>query len=239
MIIYPEIELMDGKVVQLTNGDIDQPKFFDVDPVELAKSYAASGAQWIYMVDIDAIKQGGRFNHEIIVKVIDAVSIPVQVAGGMRTMATIEWWIEHGATRVVLGTAAVKDRTLVRRACARFPGRIVVSIDADADGFVYVEGWKEKTGYTALKLGKQLQAEGVVEIIYTDIDADPNLPESTFSAVMEMGRHLSVPVVSSGLTRSLDALSTLKYLEDISGTVIGYALLEKKFTLDEAIALCL
>lgn len=239
MIIYPEIELMDGKVVRLRDGDIDNPVVQDQDPVELAKSYAMAGAAWLYLVDLDAIKQGGRFNHEIILKIIEEVSIPVQVAGGMRTMATIEWWIERGATRVVIGTGAVKDRNLLKEACARWPGRIVVSIDAGADGFVYVEGWKEKTAYTALQLGHELQADGVAEIIYTDINADPELPESTFSAAMEMGRQLSVPVVSSGLTRSLDDLSRLKYLENISGTVIGYALLDKNFTLDEAIALCI
>jgi len=238
MIIYPEIELMDGKVVRLEDGDIDKAKVIDVDPVELAKSYAMAGAAWIYVVDLDAIKQGGRFNHEIILKMIEELNIPVQVAGGMRTMNSIEWWIDHGATRVVVGTLAVKDRNLVREACARWPGRIVVSIDAGADGYVYVEGWKEKTAYTALQLGHELQADGVAEIIYTDINADPELPESTFSAAMEMGRQLSVPIVSSGLTRSLDALSTLKYLENISGTVIGYALHDKSFTLEEAIALC-
>lgn len=239
MIIYPEIELMDGKVVRLEDGDLDKATFYDVDPVELAKSYAMAGAAWIYMVDLDAIKQGGRFNHEIILKVIEELNIPVQVAGGMRTMSTIEWWIDHGATRVVLGTVAVKDRNLLREACTRWPGKIVVSIDAGSDGYVYVEGWKEKTAYTALQLGHELQSLGVAEIIYTDINADPELPEATFSAAMEMGRQLSVPVVSSGLTRSLDALSTVKYLENISGTVIGYAMLEKKFTLDEAIALCI
>lgn len=236
MVIYPEIELLDGKVVRLTDGDLDKPNVIDVDPVELAQKYAAAGAQWLYMVDLDAIQQGGRFNHEIILKIIESVNIPVQVAGGMRTIASIEWWIEHGATRVVLGTLAVKDRNLVRQACAQFPGRIVVSIDAGADGYVYVEGWKEKTAYTAMQLGKELQSDGVAEIIYTDINADPELPESTFSAAMEMGRQLAVPVISSGLTRSLDAISTIKYLENISGTVVGYALLDGKFTLEEAIA---
>ena len=237
MIIYPEIELLDGKVVKLVNGDLDQPQVFDIDPVELAQKYAAAGAPWLYMVDLDAIKQGGRFNHEIILKIIDSVNIPVQVGGGMRTTSTIKWWIDHGATRVVIGTLAVKDRNLLREACTHFPGRIVVSVDAGSDGYVYVEGWKEKTAYTALQLGKELQNDGVAEIIYTDINADPELPESTFSAVEDMGRQLAVPVVSSGLTRSLDALSTIKYLENISGTVIGYALLDGTFTLDEAIAL--
>jgi len=238
MIIYPEIELLDGKVVMLTDGDLDKATVVDKDPVELAKTYAAAGAQWIHVIDLDAVKQGGRFNHEIILKIIEAVNIPVQVGGGMRTMSTIEWWIGNGATRVVLGTAAVKDRNLVREACARFPGRIVVSIDASA-GKVVIEGWRETTAYSALQLGKELQNSGVSEIIYTDIDYDPDLPDSSFGETEEMARQLTVPVISSGLARNLDALSTLKYLPNISGAVVGYALLRGTYTLDEAIALCL
>lgn len=238
MIIYPEIELLDGKVVMLTDGDLDKATATDNDPVELAKTYAAAGAQWIHVTDLDAVKQGGRFNHEIILKIIEAVNVPVQVGGGMRTMATIEWWINHGATRVVLGTAAVKDRNLVRDACAHYPGRIVVSIDA-SNGKVVVEGWKETTTYSALQLGKELQNSGVSEIIYTDIDYNPDLPDSSFGETEEMARQLTVPVISSGLVRNLDALSTLKYLPNISGAVVGYGLLRGTFTLDEAIALCL
>ena len=238
MIIYPEIELLDGKVVMLEDGDLDKPTVVHGDAVELAKSYAAAGAPWIHVVDLDAVKQGGRFNHEIILTIIEEMNIPVQVAGGMRTLASVEWWIDHGATRVVLGTVAVKDRNLVREACALHPGRIVVSIDAK-DGLVVIEGWKETTAYTAMQLGKELQSLGVAEIIYTDIDYNPELPDASFGETEEMGRQLTVPVISSGLARDLDSLSTLKYLQNISGSIVGYALHRKTFTLDEAILLCI
>lgn len=238
MIIYPDIELMDGKCVSLVRGKLDEPKVYDVDPLERAKEFAAAGAQWIHVCDLDGVKQGGRHNADITTSIIDAVEIPVQVAGGIRTMAGIEWWVEHGATRVVLGTAAVMDRRLVMEACAQFPGRIAVSIDARG-GQVMIEGWREVTDISAMDMAKQLQDTGVGAIIYTDIDRNDDLPESSFASTAEMAQQVSVAIISSGTVKSLDDLSTLKYLPNISGAVVGRALFDEVFTLDEAIALCL
>ncbi len=238
MIIYPEIELMDGKCVSLVRGRFDEPKVYDVDPLERVKAFAAAGAQWIHVCDLDGVNQGGRHNADIATAIIDAVEIPVQVAGGIRTMASIEWWVEHGATRVVLGTAAVLDRRLVVEACAQFPGRIAVSIDARGDK-VMIEGWRETADISAMNLAKQLQDTGVGAIIYTDIDRNDDLPDSSFATTAEMARQLAVPIISSGTVKALDDLSTLKYLSNISGAIVGRALFDEVFTLDEAIALCL
>lgn len=238
MIIYPDIELMDGKSVSLVRGKLDDPKAYDVDPLEKAKAFAAAGAQWIHVVDLDGVKQGGRHNADVITSIIDAVDIPVQVAGGVRTMSSIEWWIEHGATRVVLGTAAVMDRRLVMEACSQFPGRIAVSIDARGEK-VMIEGWRVEADIAALDLAKQLQDTGVAAIIYTDIDRNDDLPESSLANTTEMARQLMVPIISSGTVKSLDDLSRLKYLPNISGAIVGRALFDEAFTLDEAIALCI
>ncbi len=238
MMIFPDIELMDGKCVSLTRGELSDPVYYDVDPVEKAKAFAASGAQWIHVVDLDGVKQGGRHNADIITSIIDTVEIPVQVAGGIRTMASIEWWIDNGATRVVLGTAAIMDRRLVVEACAQFPGQIAVSVD-ERGGSVMIEGWREAATVSALEVARQLQDTGVSAIIYTDIDRNDDLPDSSFAKTTEMARQLSVPVISSGTVKSLDDLSTLKYLPNISGSVVGRALFDEVFTLDEAIALCL
>ncbi|MBT3556928.1 MAG: 1-(5-phosphoribosyl)-5-((5-phosphoribosylamino)methylideneamino)imidazole-4-carboxamide isomerase [Rhodospirillales bacterium] len=238
MMIFPDIELMDGKCVGLTRGEFDNAKYYDIDPLDQAKAFAAAGAQWIHVVDLDGVKQGGRHNADIITSIIDAVDIPVQVAGGIRTLATIQWWIDHGATRVVLGTAAIMDRRLVMEACAQYPGKIAVSVD-ERGGAVMIDGWREAASVSAMDVARQLQDAGVSAIIYTDIDRSDDLPDSSFAKTTEMARQLSVPVISSGTVRSLDDLSTLKYLPNISGAIVGWALFEEIFTLDEAIALCL
>ena len=238
MMIFPDIELMDGKCVGLTRGEFDNAKYYDIDPLDQAKAFAAAGAQWIHVVDLDGVKQGGRHNADIITSIIDAVDIPVQVAGGIRTLATIQWWIDHGATRVVLGTAAIMDRRLVMEACAQYPGKIAVSVD-ERGGAVMIDGWREAASVSAMDVARQLQDAGVSASIYTDIDRSDDLPDSSFAKTTEMARQLSVPVISSGTVRSLDDLSTLKYLPNISGAIVGWALFEEIFTLDEAIALCL
>ena len=238
MMIFPDIELMDGKCVGLTRGEFDNAKYYDIDPLDQAKAFAAAGAQWIHVVDLDGVKQGGRHNADIITSIIDAVDIPVQVAGGIRTLATIQWWIDHGATRVVLGTAAIMDRRWVMEACAQYPGKIAVSVD-ERGGAVMIDGWREAASVSAMDVARQLQDAGVSAIIYTDIDRSDDLPDSSFAKTTEMARQLSVPVISSGTVRSLDDLSTLKYLPNISGAIVGWALFEEIFTLDEAIALCL
>lgn len=238
MIIFPDIELMDGKCVSLVRGKFDDPKVYDVDPVEKARAFAAAGAQWIHVVDLDGVKQGGRHNADIITEIIDAVEIPVQVAGGVRTMASIEWWVEKGANRVVLGTAAVMDRRLVMEACAQYPGRIAVSVDARGDQ-VMIEGWREAANVSAMELARQMQDAGVGAIIYTDIDRNDDLPESSLANTTEMARQLSLPIISSGTVKTLDDLSTIKYLPNIAGVIVGRALFDNVFTLDEAIALCL
>ena len=236
LIIYPDIEILDGKCVSLSRGGFGEPDVFDITPAHAAKEFEHAGAKWLHIVDLDGVFQGGRHNADMICEIIDAASIPVQVAGGIRTINAVHWWFDHGAERIVLGTAAVKDQPLVMEACARYPEKVVVSVDAK-DGYVMIEGWRTRTAFTAIELARHFEQAGVAAIIYTDINRYQNLPESSFAATTEMGTELKVPVISTGTVSSLDDVSSLKYLPNISGVIIGRALFNKVFALEEALAI--
>lgn len=235
MIIIPTIELQDGKCVSLRRGNMDDRVVHNVDPVSAAKKFEAAGAERLHITDLDGVLQGGRHNGDTAKAIFDAVSIPCQVGGGIRTMAAAEWWMNHGADRIVLGTAAVKDRTFVRDACARFPGKVVVSVDARG-GKVVIEGWRETTTFGAIELAKDLEYAGVAAIIFTDIDMDDRLPDASFSQTAELAKQLTIPVISSGTARSLDNISTLKYLPNIHGVIVGRSLFLNEIALPDAIA---
>jgi phosphoribosylformimino-5-aminoimidazole carboxamide ribotide isomerase len=234
MIIYPDIELRRGQCVNLLRGRMEEPVVYDVDPVETAREFQQKGAEVLHVVDLDGAMQGGRHNADLICDIIQAVDIPVQVGGGVRTIASVRWWFEHGATRVVLGTAAVKDRQLVKKACTAYPDKIVVSVDA-RNGKVVIEGWREITSFTALDLAKSLEDTGVAEIIYTDIDLSDDEPGSTLANTMRMGEQLTIPVIASGTVKNLDDVAILKYLPNIEGCVIGRALFNGNVDLADAI----
>lgn len=235
MIIYPTIELQDGKCVNLRRGRMEDPVVYSIDPVEAAKRLVAVGAEALQVVDLDGVAQGGRHNGDAACAIMDAVDVPVQVGGGIRSIASLDWWFNHGAARAILGTAAVKDRNFLVEACGRYPGKILVAIDA-RQGHVVIEGWREKTAFTALELAKSLEKTGAAEIIYTDIDMDDELPEASLAQTSQMGKELSIPVISSGTVKTLDDISTLKYVSNISGAVVGRALFAGKIKLSDALA---
>lgn len=236
MIIYPDIEILGGKCVSLSRGGFGEPDVFDIAPLDAAREFEQAGAKWLHVVDLDGVFEGGRHNADLICDIIDGAEIPVQVAGGIRTISAVHWWFERGAERVVLGTVAVKDQPLVVEACARYPDKVVVSVDAH-EGYVMIEGWRTKTAFTALELARHFEQTGVAAIIYTDIDRYNNLPESSFAPTTEMGTELKLSVISTGTVSDLDDVSTLKFLPNISGVIIGRALFNKVFTLQEALAI--
>ena len=234
MIIFPDIELQNGKCVNLVRGQMDQPVIYERDPVEAAKEFAQQGAQWLHVVDLDAAHARETDNSELVCEIIKSVHVPVQVAGGVRSMAAVDWWFEHGAERVVIGTAAVKDPHFVKEACTRYPDKVVVSVDARGDRVV-VEGWKETTTFTPLDFARQYEIDDIAGIIFTDIDRDDDMPESSLATTTELATKLIVPVISSGTVKTLDDISTLKYLPNISGAITGRALFNGAFALPEAI----
>ncbi len=234
MIIYPKIELQDGKVVQLKGGKMDQPVAYNTSAFDAAKKFVDAGAAFLHIVDLDGVAQGGKHNADEICKIIDDAGVPVQVAGGIRTMNTLQWWMDHGASRAVLGTAVVNDPHFVSEACKYYPDQIVISIDAKADQVV-VDGWTRPTAYTPLELAKSLEKAGVAAVIYTDIDSAHDLPETSFAMTTQIATELDIPVISSGVARTLDDISTLSNLPNISGAVVGRALFDEEIDLSSAI----
>ncbi len=235
MIIYPDIELQKGRCVSLIRGQMDEPIIYDVSPLDAAQDLVRQGAEWLHVVDLDAVGKIEQENSELICEIINNVHVPVQVAGGIRSMSAVDWWFSHGAARVVIGTAAVKDPGLVKEACTRYPKKIVISVDAKG-GFVAVEGWRETTAYTPLVFARQFELYDLAAIIFTDIDRDHDVAESSLAMTTEMGSNLIVPIIASGTVKTLDDVSTLIYLPNIAGAIIGRALFEKAFSVADAIS---
>ncbi|MCP4329501.1 MAG: 1-(5-phosphoribosyl)-5-[(5-phosphoribosylamino)methylideneamino] imidazole-4-carboxamide isomerase [Alphaproteobacteria bacterium] len=233
MIIYPDIELRKGRCVNLERGSMDTPVVYEIDPVDAACDFAAQGAQWLHVVDLDAVFDDGD-NAAIIEEIIEKSGCPVQVGGAIRTMDKARRWIDGGAQRVVIATAAVKYPHFVKEAATAFPDQVVVSVDARA-GKVVVEGWREATVFTPLEFARQFEDVALAAIIYTDIDRDENAPESSMSYTTDLAEELEIPVIASGVVKSLDDISTLKYLPNISGAITSRALFGGVFKLSEAI----
>ena len=234
MIIYPDIELHNGQCVNLKHGSIEDPKVFDISPLEAAKKFEEGGASWLHVVDLDGVFEYHGENSEIMKEIIAAANIPVQVGGGIRSMSSADWWFEAGAERIVLGTAAVIDQKLVEDLCAKYPERVAISIDA-RDGHAVSHGWKHTSTFTAMELAKRFERVGAAAIIYTDIDRYDELAESSMANTTEMATALECPVISSGTIRSLDDISMLANLPNIHGAVIGWALFNEVFSIEEAI----
>jgi phosphoribosylformimino-5-aminoimidazole carboxamide ribotide isomerase len=237
MILYPAIDLKEGRCVRLIRGDMAQATVFNDDPAAQAASFAGAGASWLHLVDLDGAFAGKPMNAMAVEAIVDAVDIPVQLGGGIRTLETIENWLGRGVTRVILGTAAVKDPGLVMRACREFPGHVAVGIDARG-GRVAVEGWAEDTDVTAIDLAAKFADAGVDAIIHTDIDRDGVLRGANIPATAELARAVSIPVIASGGVSSLADIDGLIAEKDIAGAIIVRALYDGRIDLAKALELC-
>ncbi len=235
MIIYPYIALRGGRCVNLLRGRIDEPVTYDADPVETAVEFAHAGAEWLHVVDLDAVAGDGS-NAELIREIIRHAAAPVMVGGGIRSAEQVREWSDAGAGRMVLGTAAVRSPQMVKELSYAYPDQIVLSVDV-WQGKVMIDGWRESTAFEAVDFVKQYAGWPLSQIIFTDIDRDLDLPESSLALVTKLASETSTPVIASGLARSLDDISALKYLYNISGAIVGRALFEGTFTLEEALEL--
>jgi phosphoribosylformimino-5-aminoimidazole carboxamide ribotide isomerase len=238
MILFPAIDLKDGRCVRLVKGDMDAATVFNDDPAAQARDFEAQGFEWLHVVDLNGAFEGKSVNAPAVEAIIKAVSMPIQLGGGIRDMAGIESWLEKGIRRVILGTVAVRDPDLVREACKAFPGRIVVGIDARG-GKVAVEGWAETSEMTAIDLAKKFEDAGVAAIVYTDIDRDGILTGLNIASTLELARSVSIPVIASGGLASLDDVKRLLQPDCaiLEGAISGRALYDGRLDPTEALAL--
>ena len=238
MILFPAIDLKDGQCVRLRQGDMAQATVFSVDPTAQAQRFEVQGFPWLHLVDLDGAFAGKPVNALAVAQILKAVRIPVQLGGGIRTLATIEAWLGEGVARVIIGTAAVRNPDLVREAAREFPGRIAVGIDA-RDGKVAIEGWAETSAVSVLDLARAFEDAGVAALIYTDIARDGVLEGLNLEATRALAEAVSVPVIASGGLASLDDVARLlepRYAT-LAGAIAGRALYDGR--LDPAAALAL
>lgn len=238
VIFYPAIDLKDGQCVRLRQGDMGTATVFNVDPADQARAFAEAGCEWLHVVDLDGAFAGHPVNGAAVEAIVRAVDLPLQLGGGIRTLATAADWLDRGVRRVILGTAALRYPDLVRDACADFPGRIAVGIDA-RDGRVAVSGWSEQSEIGALELARRFEDAGVAAIVFTDIGRDGVLAGPNIEATVELARAVSIPVILSGGISSLADLTAVQSAGDgiIAGVVCGRALYDGRIDAGRAVAL--
>ncbi|WP_071797052.1 1-(5-phosphoribosyl)-5-[(5-phosphoribosylamino)methylideneamino]imidazole-4-carboxamide isomerase [Natronohydrobacter thiooxidans] len=236
MILYPAIDLKDGQCVRLYKGEMDQATVFNDSPADQARAFAAQGAEWLHLVDLNGAFAGAPVNAQAVEAILAAVTIPCQLGGGIRDMATIEGWLARGLRRVILGTIAVENPDLVRQAARAFPGQVAVGIDA-REGRVATKGWAEETDVLVTDLARQFEDAGVAAIIYTDINRDGAMQGPNVEATAALARAVSIPVIASGGVSSLADLIALRDSgATLDGAISGRALYDGKLDLAEAMA---
>jgi phosphoribosylformimino-5-aminoimidazole carboxamide ribotide isomerase len=238
VILFPAIDLKDGRCVRLARGDMAAATVFNDDPAGQAQAFQGQGFRYLHLVDLNGAFAGRPVNAPAVEAILKAVAIPVQLGGGIRNLATIEAWLDRGVRRVILGTLALRDPDVVREACRRFPGRIAVGIDA-REGKVAVEGWAETTTLSVLEMVRRYEDAGVAAIVHTDIDRDGILTGLNLPATAELARSTSIPVIASGGLAGIadvEALLRPEYAM-LAGAIAGRALYDGRLDAAEALAL--
>ncbi len=238
MNLYPAIDLKDGDCVRLIKGDMGQATVFNVRPADQAAEFEAEGFSWIHVVDLNGAFKGNPVNEGAASDILEAVSLPVQLGGGIRNMEIASLWIERGVTRIVLGTAAVRDPDFVREVAKAYPGQVAVGLDA-RDGCVAVEGWAENTEFAALDIARRFEDAGVAAIIFTDIGRDGVLTGVNVAATVALADAVTIPVIASGGVSSMDDIRALLAANcaGLEGAIIGRALYDGRIDVAAALAL--
>jgi phosphoribosylformimino-5-aminoimidazole carboxamide ribotide isomerase len=236
--LYPAIDLKDGKIVRLRRGDMGDATTYGTDPAAQARAWQDAGCAWLHVVDLNGAFAGRPVNGEAVAAILAAVTIPVQLGGGLRSRADIEHWLQAGIPRVILGSAAVKNPALVREAARAHPGRIAVGIDA-RDGMVATEGWAETSTLPAADLAARFEQDGVAAIIYTDIARDGMLTGVNIEATLALAARVATPVIASG---GIGGAEDLRALRDqaagrIEGVIVGRALYDGRVDAATALAI--
>ena len=234
MILYPAIDLKDGACVRLRRGEMDQATVFNLDPGAQAKQFTDAGCDWIHVVDLDGAFEGKPENGAAVDAILDAVDVPVQLGGGIRSLDTAADWLDRGVRRIVFGTVAVKDPDMVIAACRLWPDRVAVGIDARG-GFVAVEGWAEQSTLAVVDLAGRFEDAGVAAIVYTDIDRDGMMQGVNVEETASLAEKTTIPVIASGGIASLEDLRALKARGGIAGAISGRALYDGRLDLSAAL----
>jgi phosphoribosylformimino-5-aminoimidazole carboxamide ribotide isomerase len=237
--LYPAIDLKDGACVRLRRGEMDDATVYSADPGAQARAWQASGCAWLHVVDLNGAFAGRSMNGDAVRAILANVTVPVQLGGGIRDLAGIAAWLEAGISRVILGSAAAKNPALVREACAAFPGRIAVGIDA-RDGYVATEGWAETSTLSAVDLALKFEDAGVSAIIFTDIGRDGMLTGLNLDQTLGLAARISTPVIASGGVGSLADIVALRDRAagapgTIDGVIVGRALYDGRVDPAEAL----
>ncbi|VAW23227.1 Phosphoribosylformimino-5-aminoimidazole carboxamide ribotide isomerase [hydrothermal vent metagenome] len=238
MILFPAIDLKDGQCVRLKLGDMNEATVFNDDPAAQARSFQDQGFEYLHVVDLNGAFAGHGVNGKAVEAILGAVDFPVQLGGGIRTMAQIENWLDKGLSRVILGTVALNDPELVKKACKDFGGRIAVGIDARG-GKVAIEGWAKTSSTSAIEMARRFEGAGVAAIIYTDIERDGVLAGINWPATLELANCVSIPVIASGGLASMDDIKTMvepKY-RVLEGAISGRALYDGRIDGKKALEL--
>jgi phosphoribosylformimino-5-aminoimidazole carboxamide ribotide isomerase len=238
VILFPAIDLKNGQCVRLEQGDMARATVFSLDPAAQAASFAAQGFEYLHVVDLDGAFAGKPMNAHAVEAMLAAVSMQVQLGGGIRDLKTVEAWLAKGVARVIIGTAAVRDPELVKTAARKFPGRIAVGLDARG-GKVAVQGWAETSEVTALEIAKRFEDAGVAAIIFTDIARDGLLKGLNLDATISLAERISIPVIASGGFASIDDVKALLQprAKKLAGAIVGRALYDGRLDPQAALAL--
>ncbi len=236
MILFPAIDLKDGKCVRLKLGDMTQATIYNDSPADQARTFEDQGFKWLHVVDLNGAFEGQSINGFAVESILKATKNPVQLGGGIRTLKHIESWLDKGLARVILGTVAVRDPSLVKEACKLFPGKVAVGIDAKG-GKVAVEGWAEASSLGVVELAQKFEGAGVSAIIYTDIDRDGILAGINWTSTINLAEAVAIPVIASGGLASIDDINRMLQpdAQKLEGAITGRALYDGR--LDPAAAL--
>ncbi|MDC0481860.1 1-(5-phosphoribosyl)-5-[(5-phosphoribosylamino)methylideneamino]imidazole-4-carboxamide isomerase [Gammaproteobacteria bacterium] len=236
MKIIPAIDIQNGNCVRLRQGDFSQETIFHDNPVDMAKKWVEEGAERLHLVDLDGARLGSPVNIKIVSDICKSIpNIPIQIGGGIRDIETAERYLETGASFIIIGTKAVEDPNFIKELCNKFPGKIIVGVDAK-NGEVATDGWKSISNRNVVELSKEFEGYGVTEIVYTDIEKDGMMKGLNINATLNLAKNVNIPIIASGGVSCIEDINKISaYIDSgISGIIIGRALYEKKISIEEA-----